>query len=137
MIRRVAIALAITVALHGSIACGVTTDEDKFCGRLRTEYRLDRLNSAITSRDQRRITESLASLRQLQDVAPAAIFDDFRLLVDAVSGAVRAITKAPGADGEQLPVDVGALNQQLAAIGPPAEHIADYARKNCGLTVNS
>ncbi|MFN8050749.1 MAG: hypothetical protein U0Q22_04905 [Acidimicrobiales bacterium] len=121
--------------LLAPVAC--TSSEDQFCGRLRDEYRLDELVTAIQRQDQRRITQGLEGLRELQDVAPAAIYDDFRAVVDAVSAAVRAVTKAPGADGEKVPVDLTLLGQQLAAITQPAQHVADYADRNCGLKLNS
>jgi hypothetical protein len=113
-----------------------TSDVDRFCGQLRDRYHLERLVTAIQHRDQRRITEGLEDLRALEDVAPAEIHDDFRAVVDAVSGAVRAVTKAPGADGEQVPVDLTALGTRLAAIDRPAQHVADYADRKCGLRLN-
>lgn len=115
---------------------GCTSPEDQFCGRLRDDYRLDDLVTAIERRDQRRITEGLEGLRELQDIAPAEIHDDFRAVVDAVSGAVRAVTKARGADGEEVPVDLTLLGQQLAEIEQPAQHVADFADRSCGLKLN-
>lgn len=124
--------LAAAIAVLG--AC--TSPEDQFCGRLRDEYRLEPLVTAIEQRDQRRITEGLATLRELQDIAPADVHDDFRTIVDAISGAVRAVTKAPGADGEEVPVDLTLLAQQLASIDGPAQHVAEFADRSCGLTLN-
>ena len=113
-----------------------TSPEDQFCGRLREDYHLDTLVSAIQRRDERRITAGLEQLRELQDIAPESIHDDVRAVVDAVSGAVRAVTKAPGADGEQVPVDLTLLSQQLAEIREPAQHVADFADRSCGLKLN-
>lgn len=128
------------ILLAGSAAIlvvpGCTSPEDEFCGRLRDEYRLDRLVTAIERRDQKRITEGLETLRELQDIAPAEIHDDFRAVVDAVSGAVRAVTKARGADGEEVPVDLTLLGQQLASIEEPAQHVAIFADRSCGLDLN-
>jgi len=131
--------------LHGAVsalllltgvAAGCTSPEDEFCGRLRDEYRLDDLVTAIEQRDERRTTDGLRRLRELQDVAPDEIHDDFRAVVDAVSDAVRAVTKARGADGEEVPVDLTLLGQQLAEIREPAQHVADFADRSCGLKLN-
>lgn len=122
-----------TVALSAT-AC--TSPTDAFCGKLRDDYKLGDLTTAIRQRDQRRITQGLERLRELQDTAPDEIHDDMRAIVDAVSGAVRAVTKAPGANGEDTPVDLTLLSQQLAAIEAPAQHVATFADRSCGLTLN-
>lgn len=129
-------ASATAVVLGVSVVAACTSPEDQFCGRLREDYQLDDLVTAIERRDQRRITEQLAALRELQDIAPAEIHDDVRAIVDAVSGAVRAVTKAVGADGEEVPVDLLELRQQLEQIQQPAQHVADYADRSCGLKLN-
>jgi hypothetical protein len=131
--RRVGAAVAILLV---AAPLGCTSSEDRFCGRLRDDYELDDLVTAIERRDQKRITANLEALRELQDVAPAAIHDDFRAVVDAVNAAVRAVTRVPGPDGEAVPVDLTLLGQQLAAIDEPAQHVAEYADRKCGLKLN-
>lgn len=127
------------IAISGALAIGgtaCTSAEDQFCGQLRDDYELEQLVTAIRQRDQRRITEGLERLRQLQDVAPAEIHDDFRAVVDAVSSAVRAVTDATGANGESVPVDLTVLGDELAAIEEPAHNVADYADRECGLKLD-
>lgn len=135
--RRVAaIARLLAILLVIVVLPACTSPADQFCGRLRDDYRLTSLITAIKHRDQRRITDGLERLRELQDIAPAEIHDDFRAVVDAVSGAVRAVTKAPGANGEEVPVDLTLLGQQLAEIQKPAQHVAEFADRSCGLNLN-
>lgn len=129
-----AVAMAVLSGSVGLTAC--TSSEDQFCGRLRDDYQLEELVTAIEKHDQRRITERLEALRELQDIAPDEIHDDVRMVVDAVSGAVRAVTRAPGANGEEVPVDLTLLRQQLAEIQEPAQHVADFADRSCGLKLN-
>lgn len=131
--RRAAVAVA-TVFAVATVGC--TSAEDRFCGQLRDDYQLEELVTAIRQRDQRRTTEGLERLRQLQDVAPAEIHDDFRAVVDAVSSAVRAVTNATGADGESVPVDLTVLGDELAAIDEPAHNVATYADRECGLELD-
>lgn len=133
--RRRAATLASLLALAPVVgAC--TSQTDEFCGRLRDDYRLTDLVTAIRQRDQRGVTDGLERLRKLQDIAPDEIHDDLRDVVDAVSNAVRAVTDAPGADGEDTPVDLTLLSQQLAKIEQPAQHVADFADRSCGLQLN-
>jgi len=134
MMWRRALGTALCCAVLGAPGC--TSSEDQFCGSLRDDYRLDELVTAVETRDQQGITDGLAALRDLQDVAPAAVHDDLRTVIDALESAVRAVTSAPGPDGEDLPVDLMLLREQLGAIGEPAQHVADYADRNCGLKLN-
>lgn len=117
-----------------SVSC--TNAEDRFCGMLRDEYELDDLVTAITQQDQRRVNESLEQLRALQDEAPLEIHDDLRSIIDAVTSAVRVVTKTPTADGKTVPIDLTELNQSLGSIKTPAQHVSDYAEENCGLDLN-
>lgn len=134
--RRARSLVALGVALAAGVLPACTSPADQFCGGLRDNYLLTDLRRAIGQNDQRRITEGLEELRQLQDVAPTEIHDDFRTLTDAVSDAVRAVTKAPGADGEEVPVDLLLLSQQLAEVQEPAQHVAEFADRKCGLQLN-
>lgn len=126
--------MAATLIAATPVAC--TSAEDRFCGQLRDDYQLEELVTAIEQRDRRRITEGLERLRQLQDVAPADIHDSFRAVVDAVSSSVRAVTNATGADGEARPVDLTQLGLDLAKIEGPAQEVADYADRECGLRLD-
>lgn len=124
------------VTLVGVTSTGCTSAEDRFCGQLRDDYQLEDLVTAIERRDRRRITEGLERLRELQDVAPAEIHDSFRAVVDAISSAVRAVTNATGADGEALPVDLTQLGIDLAEVEGPAQEVAEYADRECGLRLD-
>ncbi len=113
-----------------SAACSDPTVD--FCGNLRSNYQLTELVEAIRIRDQKAIEAKLKDLRKLQDLAPAEIFDDLRLLIDTLSTAIKALLKFDELEGHSAPVDLAALNDKLTEIKDPAQNIAEYAAKNCG-----
>lgn len=128
-------AIAVVGAALSSTAC--TSDTDRFCEALRDQWDLSSLSEAIQTRDLRSITAGLESLREVQDVAPDDVHDDFRTLIDALSGAVRIVTNAPDSTGETSPVDPTALTRQLEEIDEPAHNVAEFADRNCGLSLGS
>ncbi len=70
------------------------------------------------------------------DVLSAPRYTLTQAYVDAVSGAVRAVTGAKGPEGQDEPVDLTLLGQHLKDVREPAQHVADYADRSCGLTLN-
>ena len=97
-----------------------------------TDELLDVLvNGQVIARGEMRATPTVDSV----GLAAGVSLSGLRLRA-IVSGAVRAVTKAPGANGEEVPVDLTLLRQQLAEIQEPAQHVADFADRSCGLKLN-
>lgn len=114
-----------------------TSDTARFCERLRENYGLESLSDAIIARDVRGIDQSLEELRKVQDVAPAEIFEDFRHLIDVLTDLVRTVTETKDSKGETTPVDPTTLTAQLGEIAAPAQKVADYADRYCGIELSS
>jgi hypothetical protein len=130
VIRRL---LAATLLVAVTTAC--TSAQEEFCRRLEDNADFETLRTGINRDDEALISEALADLQQLADVAPTEIAGDVDALVDAVTGAVRAVTDVDGPSGETTPVDVDELNSRLDGIQSSAQTVVDFADRECELTI--
>lgn len=132
MAPRVRAALAAMTVGLGPIAC--TSADATFCAELEDRLDLGALVEAIELQDERGIRDALEDLRVLEDTAPEEVFDEVRVLVDVVSNLVR-ITTGVDDGGGAAPLDADELNAALAEVAEPAQVLADYADRTCGITL--
>ena len=130
MIGRLA-AIAALVVLGASC----TSAQEEFCRQLEDNADFDDLRTGINRDDPELIDEALTDLQRLGDLAPDEIKDDVDALVEAVIGAVRAVTDVDGPSGESTPVDVDELNASLDGIQSSTQRVVDYADRECELTI--
>ena len=130
---RVAVAVALTVAL--TAAAGCPSADDEFCAALSERYQMSELVVAIGSRDEHGIKVGLSDLRELQRTAPASLHDDVRLVLDTLTEVIAASAKIEDLDGADHPIDLTSLNNRLATIEPASQRIVRYADMNCGVTL--
>lgn len=133
-VRRGAPAVLMAVVLLCTSLSGCSSSAtDKFCTELTKHYKLEPLITAITDHDNAAVTRNLAELRQLEDTAPKDLMADVHAVLGVMEETVRALVPAAGSDGSRAPVDRAALNLRLEAIRSNAQHITDYADRNCGM----
>lgn len=130
LVRRVALVVGLS-AVWSAPGCTEATDE--FCASLSERAGLEGLTEAVATRNEPAIRRSLADLRELEQTAPGDLLPDVRLVLDAMSEAVRAVTDTGEEDAGVAPVDLTALNDRLAAAEPAAQRIVAFADRNCGI----
>lgn len=112
------------------------SENEQFCRRLREDYRLTELRSAIERNDTAAVGDELRRFRDLALYAPPSIRADMTAIASAVDDSVRAVT-ATGADGGQRPVDLSDLDGRIMRIGPSAQAVAAFADRECGIQLQS
>lgn len=126
-----AVAAIVTLSLVSLTGCSSSADE--FCTMLTKHYKLQALIKAVNDRDDAAVRENFAELRKLEDSAPKELFADVHAVLDVMEDVIRTLVPAPASNGDRAPVDRAALNLRLEAIQKSAQHITDYADRNCGI----
>jgi len=133
MDRRRPRAIAAIVAVSLVSLTGCSSSADEFCTALTKHYKLQALIKAVTDRNDEAVTSNFAELRKLEDSAPKELFADVHAVLDVMEDVIRTLLPAPASSGDRAPVDRAALNLRLEAIQKSAQHITDYADRNCGI----
>lgn len=136
MLRRPQGAIVAAIAAMSALmfAAGCTSTEATFCAELEDRVDLGELVNAIELEDTKRISDGLDDLRVLEDTAPEEVFDEVRALIDVVSNLVRVTTGVDEGSGS-APLDAAELNAALAEVAEPAQVLAEYADRTCGITL--
>ena len=132
--RRVAVAIALLVIAGMTTSCADA--HEQFCDRLRSTYKMTTLADAIDRDDTETISAQLQELKELADDAPDEIAIDLRVIVDAVTETVRAVTNVTSPGGEGMPVDTEELNRSLANVAENSQRVAEYADRDCNLVLS-
>ncbi|MEZ5320747.1 MAG: hypothetical protein R2698_01450 [Microthrixaceae bacterium] len=133
---------AAAVLLCVAVLGGCTSAPDRFCGRLRQDYRLLDLSEAIEHHDRAAMQRAVSRLRDLQDVAPESVFNDMRSVIDALEAAIDAVVRSPDPNADPSvstgpPIDTIRVSKLLAEARRPAQDLATYADRECGLDLST
>jgi hypothetical protein len=126
-------AALVTVALAVTSSCG--SDTERFCDRLRESATLLDLRNALDRDDRAAVQAALNDFSDLADDAPEDIRPDLQQIARTVTSTVRAVTNVTAPDGSSMPVDVARLNEELGKVAPSSQRIAEFADRDCGITL--
>lgn len=126
------------VALLGVLLlspAGCSDEAERFCERLADAATLVDLRNALDRDDRAAVQAALNDLNDLADDAPEEIRADFQRVARTVTSTVRAVTDVTAPDGSSMPVDVSRLNDELGQVAPSSQRIAEFADRDCGITL--
>lgn len=131
--RHTRVVPALAAALVALTATSCADPKERFCSELQDNQDLAGLSDAIRRGDGAATQASLQRISLLADLAPPEISGDMRHLVDALSDAVRIVTRAKGPEGVDTPVDAQALSDALTTVPESSQHVREYADRECGI----
>lgn len=123
------------LTMTGLVGC--SQPNDAYCEVARTEFDLSFLGQAIASKDNQKITDAMARLQKLRDVAPEEIYNDLDQLLDTLVLTIRAVTRTTGGDGTAGPVEIADLNRRLATAGESSQRVTAFTTAVCGITATT
>lgn len=112
-----------------------SSEAERFCERLADAATLVDLRNALDRDDRAAVQAALNDLNDLADDAPVEIRADFQRVARTVTSTVRAVTDVTAPDGSSMPVDISRLNDELGEIAPSSQRIAEFADRDCGITL--
>ena len=138
---RRAVAVALGLPLVVTVGCSKDTGSDAaFCAALRSAPTVESVVSGYTGLDgpelSRRLDRAANAYASVGRTAPPSLSDDVDLLVGSVNAVIEAVRAHPNEPNTVLET-VRATAGSKKRLGDATRRIDDYARKECGMDLNS